>query len=53
MSKPTSDGSDTIDPATDPRSDYDHRSSNVDEPGLVDNLVRLVEGDVWFDTPNP
>ena len=50
MSKPTSAGSDPIDPATDPRSEYDYRSSDVEEPELVDELSSLVEGDVRFDT---
>jgi FAD/FMN-containing dehydrogenase/Fe-S oxidoreductase len=50
MSKPTSAGSDSTDPATDPRTEYDYRSSDIDEPGLVDDLEPLVEGDVRFDS---
>ncbi len=37
-------------PAADDRADYDYRSDDVDRPGLVDDLERLVDGDVRFDS---
>ncbi|MEA1932091.1 MAG: FAD-linked oxidase C-terminal domain-containing protein [Euryarchaeota archaeon] len=49
MSKPTQ-GSTPVDPATDARSNYDYRSPDVEEPGLVDDLEALVDGEVRFDS---
>ncbi|MFC7222472.1 FAD-binding and (Fe-S)-binding domain-containing protein [Halalkalicoccus sp. GCM10025322] len=37
------------DPATDRRADYDYRNETVDRPGMVDDLERLVDGEVRFD----
>jgi len=39
------------DPADDPSQagDYDYRSDDVDRPGMVDDLDRLIDGDVRFD----
>ena len=48
MSTPTSPAS--ADPAADPRANYDYRSEDIDEPGLVSDLSALVEGDVRFDS---
>ena len=50
MSKPRHTASDSTDPAADPRSNYDYRSADVDEPELVADLEPLVDGDVRFDT---
>ena len=51
MSKTTQSGSDQpADPADDPRSNYDYRSSEIEEPELVDDLEAIVEGEVRFDT---
>ena len=51
MSKTTQPGSDQpADPADDPRSNYDYRSSEIEEPELVDDLEAIVEGEVRFDT---
>ena len=51
MSKPTeTSGTRPADPATDPRSDYDYRSSEVERPDLLADLEARVEGDVRFDT---
>ena len=37
-------------PTADDRVNYDYRSDEVDRPGLVSDLERLVEGDVRFDS---
>ncbi|WP_254767062.1 FAD-binding and (Fe-S)-binding domain-containing protein [Salinilacihabitans rarus] len=37
-------------PAADPRADYDYRSDDVDRPALVDDIERLVDGDVRADS---
>ncbi|WP_181691473.1 FAD-binding and (Fe-S)-binding domain-containing protein [Natronomonas sp. LN261] len=51
MSKTTqSDSEPPADPAADSRSNYDHRSSDVEEPELVADLEALVEGEVRFDS---
>ncbi|WP_299235998.1 FAD-binding and (Fe-S)-binding domain-containing protein [Natronomonas sp.] len=51
MSKTTRSGPEPpVDPATDPRSDYDYRSSEVAEPELVDDLEAIVDGEVRFDS---
>ncbi|CCQ35333.1 FAD-dependent oxidoreductase (GlcD/DLD_GlcF/GlpC domain fusion protein) [Natronomonas moolapensis 8.8.11] len=51
MSKTTQPGSEPpADPADDPRSNYDYRSSDIEEPELVDDLEAIVDGDVRFDT---
>jgi FAD/FMN-containing dehydrogenase/Fe-S oxidoreductase len=49
MNNPTPTDSGSTDPAADPRSNYDYRSSDVDNPELVNDLEPLVEGDVRFD----
>jgi FAD/FMN-containing dehydrogenase/Fe-S oxidoreductase len=49
MSKPTPSDVDSVDPAADPRSEYDYRSEDVERPDLVADLESLVEGDVRFD----
>jgi FAD/FMN-containing dehydrogenase/Fe-S oxidoreductase len=36
-------------PSADPRASYDYRSDDVRRSGLVDDLERLIEGDVRFD----
>ncbi|THE66695.1 FAD-binding oxidoreductase [Salinadaptatus halalkaliphilus] len=41
---------DRPDPATDPAATYDYQSDDVDRPALVDDLERLVEGEVRFDS---
>ncbi|AGB36215.1 FAD-binding and (Fe-S)-binding domain-containing protein [Natronococcus occultus] len=38
------------DPADDPRADYDYRSDDVDRPALVEDIGRLIEGDVRADS---
>ena len=40
----------TSEPAADSRSNYDHRSDDVERPGLMADLDALVEGEVRFDT---
>src|SRR6056297_194403 len=51
MSKPPETQSEHYpDPATDPRTDYDYRSQDTDEPKLVADLDSLVDGDVRFDS---
>jgi len=51
MSKTTQPGEEPRpDPASDPRSNYDYRSSDVEDPALVADLEALVEGDVRFDS---
>ncbi len=37
------------DPAADGRADYDYTGGDVDRPGLVEDLERLVDGEVRFD----
>jgi len=37
-------------PADDPRSEYDHRSPDVERPDMVADLGALVEGEVRFDS---
>ena len=49
MSKPTPSDERSTDPAADPRSNYDYRSDDVEEPELVADLESLVDGDVRFD----
>jgi len=51
MSKTTQSGSEpATDPAADPRSNYDYRSSEIEDQGLVDDLEAIVDGEVRFDT---
>ena len=50
MSKTTPPDDPRPDPADDPRSNYDYRSDEVDDPGLVADLEALVDGDVRFDS---
>ncbi len=51
MSKTTPTSSESYpDPASDPRSNYDYRSDDVEDPELVSDLAALVEGDVRFDS---
>ena len=51
MSKPSETNPDHHpDPAADPRTDYDYRSQNIEEPELVADLESLVDGDVRFDS---
>ena len=40
----------TSEPAADSRSNYDHKSDDVERPGLMADLDALVEGEVRFDT---
>jgi len=49
MSKPLSSDA-RLDPAADPRSNYDYRSDEVDRPDLVADLEARVDCDVRFDT---
>ncbi|WP_049926274.1 FAD-binding and (Fe-S)-binding domain-containing protein [Halopiger goleimassiliensis] len=46
----TSTHPDRSDPAADPVASYDYRSDDVDRPALVDDLERLVDGEVRFDS---
>ncbi|ARS90516.1 FAD-binding and (Fe-S)-binding domain-containing protein [Natrarchaeobaculum aegyptiacum] len=46
----TSSPPDQTDPAADERARYDYHSEDVDRPGLVADLERLVEGEVRFDS---
>jgi FAD/FMN-containing dehydrogenase/Fe-S oxidoreductase len=41
---------DARDPARDSRANYDYRSDDEERPGLVSDLVGLVDGDVRFDS---
>ncbi|MFW6321705.1 MAG: FAD-binding oxidoreductase, partial [Halohasta sp.] len=51
MSKTTQTGPENPpDPAADPRSNYDYRSQDVEDPELVSDLEALVDGEVRFDT---
>ncbi len=51
MSKSTQPSSEQpVDPAADPRSNYDYRSDEIDDPQLVADLEALVDGDVRFDS---
>jgi FAD/FMN-containing dehydrogenase/Fe-S oxidoreductase len=48
---PTDGGSvSEVDPATDPRADYDYAGDGVERPSLVSALEARVDGDVRFDT---
>jgi len=40
----------TSEPAADSRSNYDHKSDDVERPGLMSDLDGLVDGEVRFDT---
>lgn len=37
------------DPKTDSRAEYNYQSDQVDRPGLVEDLERIIDGDVRFD----
>ncbi|MFC6753353.1 FAD-binding and (Fe-S)-binding domain-containing protein [Halorubrum tibetense] len=51
MSKTTQPGEEPRpDPASDPRSNYDYRSDDIEDPELVADLEALVDGDVRFDS---
>ena len=51
MSKTTQPGEEPRpDPASDPRSNYDYRSDDIEDPALVSDLEALVDGDVRFDS---
>jgi len=51
MSKTTPPTGDSYpDPANDPRSNYDYRSNDIEDPELVADLEGLVDGDVRFDS---
>ena len=43
-------GGESVDPAAEPRANYDYRSPDVERPGLLSDLETRVEGDVRFDT---
>ncbi|TQQ79449.1 FAD-binding and (Fe-S)-binding domain-containing protein [Halonotius roseus] len=49
MSKPIP-PDDALDPAADPRTDYDYRSDEIEDPGLVTDLKARVDGEVRFDS---
>jgi len=40
----------TLEPAADSRSNYDHKSGEIERPGLMADLDALVDGEVRFDT---
>jgi len=50
MSTPTPPDDSRLDPAADPRSNYDYRSDEIERPDLVADLEARVDGDVRFDT---